>query len=156
MIRAILVSACLGLILPASLVAGELDDKLAKPDDPPDCPGQVSFLELRDGDTVSETFQVQFVTTGMEVVPAGVEKPNAGHHHVLIDLDVLPPLDRPLPMTDNIVHFGGGQTSTELTLEPGEHTLQLLMGDHLHIPHNPPAMSPRITITVVSDNESED
>lgn len=151
MIRNSLVSVCLGLMLPLSVAASELDDNLAKPDDPPDCPAQVSFLELRDGDTVPETFRVQFVITGMEVSPAGIEKPNAGHHHVLIDLDVLPPLDRPLPANDNIVHFGGGQTSTELTLEPGEHTLQLLLGDHMHIPHNPPAMSPRISIMVVED-----
>ena len=152
MIRTRLVFACLGLLLPLSLAAGELDDALKKADDPPDCPAQVSFLELRDGDTVPQTFMVQFVTTGMDVSPAGIEKPNSGHHHILIDLDQLPRLDQPLPMNDNIVHFGGGQTSAELTLEPGEHTLQLLLGDHLHIPHNPPALSPRITITVVEDS----
>ena len=151
MIRNRLVSVCLGLMLPLSVAASELDDTLAKAEDPPNCPAQVSFLELRDGDTVPETFRVQFVLTGMEVSPAGIEKPNTGHHHVLIDLDQLPPLDQPLPANDNIVHFGGGQTSTELTLEPGEHTLQLLLGDHMHVPHNPPAMSPRITITVVEE-----
>ena len=151
MIRASVYSLCMGLLLPLSLMASELDDTLSKPDNPPDCPAQVSFLELRDGDVVPTTFTVQFVTTGMDIAPAGVEKANSGHHHILIDLDQLPPLDRPLPKTENIVHFGGGETSTELTLEPGEHTLQLLLGDHMHVPHNPPAMSPRITVTVVEE-----
>lgn len=146
--KAWLVSMCLGLLLPLSLAAGELSDSVAEAEDPPDCPARVSFLELRDGDVVPETFEVQFVVTGMEVAPAGVETPNSGHHHLLIDLDVLPPLDMPLPKTENIVHFGGGQTSTTLTLPPGEHTLQLLLGDHMHVPHNPPVMSPRITIIV--------
>jgi hypothetical protein len=145
-----------------SLAASELDSSLPEKDNPPDCPAQVSFLELRDGDTVPQTFRVQFVVTGMDIAPAGVNKQNTGHHHILIDLDVLPPLDRPLlidldvlppldrplPKTDQIVHFGGGETSTELTLEPGEHTLQLILGDHMHVPHNPPAMSPRITVFV--------
>lgn len=143
-------SVCLGLLASFSLAANELDEVLETGNEP-HCPAQVSFLELRDGDTVSETFTVQFVTTGMDVAPAGVEKPNTGHHHVLIDLDVLPPLNLPLPKTDQIVHFGGGETTTELTLPPGEHTLQLLMGDHMHVPHNPPVMSPRITIMVIED-----
>ena len=150
----VLVLVCLGLLLPAGVSASELDEVLEKPDDPAHCPAQVSFLELRDGDVVPTTFRVQFVITGMEVAPAGVDKVNAGHHHILIDLDQLPPLDQPLPRTDQIVHFGGGETSTELTLEPGEHTLQLLLGDYMHVPHNPPAMSPRITITVVEDLEA--
>jgi hypothetical protein len=130
------------------LAASELDGSLPEKDNPPDCPAQVSFLELRDGDAVPQTFRVQFVVTGMDIAPAGVNKQNTGHHHILIDLDVLPPLDQPLPKTDQIVHFGGGETSTELTLEPGEHTLQLILGDHMHVPHNPPAMSPRITVFV--------
>lgn len=146
-------TASVGVLLSMSLCAGELEDALADTDHPPDCPAQVSFLELRDGDVVPTTFKVQFVVTGMEVAPAGVDKHNAGHHHILIDLDTLPPLDQPLPATDQIVHFGGGQTSTELTLEPGEHTLQLLLGDYMHVPHNPPALSPRITITVVEELE---
>lgn len=151
MIRSGFALLCLSLFLPPGAAASELDDALDESKDPAHCPAQVSFLELRDGDVVPTTFNVQFVITGMEVAPAGVNKVNTGHHHVLIDLDQLPPLDQPLPKTDQIVHFGGGETSTELTLEPGEHTLQLLLGDYMHVPHNPPAMSPRITITVVEE-----
>ncbi len=147
MIKAWLISMIVGLV-PLGLAAGELSDAISESDNPPDCPARVSFLELRDGDVVPETFEVQFVVTGMDIAPAGVEAPNAGHHHLLVDLDVLPPLDLPLPKTDQIIHFGGGETSTELTLPPGEHTLQLLLGDHMHVPHNPPVMSPKITITV--------
>ncbi|HKJ17572.1 MAG TPA: DUF4399 domain-containing protein [Xanthomonadales bacterium] len=153
MIRTWFITSILSLTLPMGLVAGELEDALDDSVHGPDCPAQVSFLELRDGDVVPTTFTVQFVITGMEVAPAGVAMENTGHHHILIDLNTLPPLDQPLPMTDQIVHFGGGQTSTELTLEPGEHTLQLLLGDYMHVPHNPPAMSPRITITVVEETE---
>lgn len=151
MSRVWLISASLAFLLPLSLAASELAGSLDDPENPPDCPAQVSFLELRDGDVVPTTFKVQFVVTGMDIAPAGVNKQNTGHHHILIDLDVLPPLDQPLPKTNQIVHFGGGETSTELTLEPGEHTLQLILGDHMHVPHNPPAMSPRITIFVEED-----
>ncbi len=153
--RNLLITLSLALMLPMGIAAGELEESLKDKDNPHDCPAQVSFLELRDGDEVPTTFKVQFVITGMEIAPAGVARENSGHHHLLIDLDRLPPLDQPLPATDQIVHFGGGQTSTELTLEPGEHTLQLLLGDHMHVPHNPPAMSPRITITVVEEESDE-
>ena len=79
---------------------------------------------------------------------AGQNIANTGHHHVLIDLEELPSMELPLPKNENVVHFGGGQTETQLELAPGEHTLQLLLGDHAHIPHTPPVMSPKITITV--------
>lgn len=106
------------------------------------------FINLKDGDVVDQTFTVRFGLSGMGVAPAGVDKDNTGHHHLLIDLDELPPLDMPLPATDNVKHFGKGQTETTVTLAPGTHTLQLLLGNHLHIPHNPPAMSEKITVTV--------
>ena len=83
----------------------------------------------------------------MGVAPAGVNKPNTGHHHLIIDADV-PALDAPIPASDNYKHFGGGQTETTIELAPGKHTLQLIMGDLMHIPHDPPVMSRRITITV--------
>lgn len=92
-------------------------------------------------------FRVWFGLRHMGVAPAGVDVPNTGHHHLLIDTD-LPPLDEPIPADNNHVHFGRGQTQTELTLPRGEHTLQLIMGDHAHVPHNPPVVSPRITITI--------
>jgi len=81
------------------------------------------------------------------IAPAGVMKPNTGHHHVILDAD-LPPFDLEIPADKNHLHFGAGQTEVRLTLPPGRHTLQLLMADHEHIPHNPPLYSNKITITV--------
>ena len=101
----------------------------------------------KDGESVSSPFSVRFGRKGMGIAPAGVTNPNTGHHHLLIDVDK-PNLDGAMPVTDNIKHFGGGQTETELTLPPGKHTLQLVLGDALHIPHEKPVMSPKITITV--------
>jgi hypothetical protein len=109
---------------------------------------KVYFIEPQDGATVGSTFTVKFGLSGMGVAPAGTDRENTGHHHILIDLDALPDMTKPLPATDNIVHFGGGQTETELTLPPGEHTLQLLLGNHVHIPHEKPVISDKITITV--------
>jgi hypothetical protein len=108
----------------------------------------VYFLSPKDGETVTSPFTVRFGLKGMGIAPAGVDQPNTGHHHLLVDLDKLPNLDAALPVTDNIKHFGGGQTETELTLPPGKHTLQLVVGDYLHIPHEKPIVSAKITITV--------
>ncbi len=83
----------------------------------------------------------------MGVAPAGMEKAKTGHHHLLIDTDV-PNLSRPIPADDNHRHFGGGQTEMVLELTPGEHTLQLLLADHNHVPHKPPVASQQITIMV--------
>ncbi|HUF22395.1 MAG TPA: DUF4399 domain-containing protein [Burkholderiales bacterium] len=91
---------------------------------------------------------VKFGLRGMGVAPAGVDMKNTGHHHILINVDKLPDMTRPLPASDQFVHFGMGQTETELKLNPGKHTLQLLLGNHLHIPHDPAVMSRKITITV--------
>lgn len=107
----------------------------------------VYFVAPADRDTVSNPVHVEFGLKNMDVVPAGTEAPNSGHHHLLIDTG-LPDLGHPIPADEQHVHFGDGSTSTELTLTPGEHTLQLLLADHRHIPHNPPVMSERITITV--------
>jgi len=101
-----------------------------------------------DGETVSNPVTVVFGVEGMGVAPAGVDAKGTGHHHLLIDVDGLPDLDAPIPSDDNHRHFGGGQTQVSLELENGEHTLQLLLGDHLHVPHDPPIMSSPITITV--------
>lgn len=82
------------------------------------------------------------------VAPKGVEMSNVGHHHLLIDTD-LPPFDEEIPSDRNHLHFGGGQTEARLeNLPPGKHTLQLLMGDHNHMPHDPPLYSEKITIIV--------
>lgn len=102
-----------------------------------------------DGATMTSPFLVRFGLRGMGVAPAGQAVANTGHHHLLIDVDELPPMDQPLPATDQVRHFGGGQTEVELELPPGEHTLQLVLGDALHLPHNPPVVSAKITITVV-------
>ncbi|MCP5367929.1 MAG: DUF4399 domain-containing protein [Hyphomicrobiales bacterium] len=100
-----------------------------------------------DGAVVTNPVTVQFGLSGMGVAPAGVEKAGTGHHHLLIDAAV-PDLDAPVPSDDNHRHFGGGQTEVTLRLTPGQHTLQLLLGDQNHIPHKPPVMSRRITVTV--------
>jgi len=106
------------------------------------------IISPQNGETVPQTFTVRFGLSGMGVAPAGVEREGTGHHHLLIDLKELPDLDKPLPANDHIRHFGGGQTETELTLPPGTHTLQLLMGNYMHVPHDQPVMSEKITITV--------
>lgn len=108
----------------------------------------VYFIEPADGATVATTFTVKFGLTGMGVAPAGVDREHTGHHHILINLDELPDMTLPLPANDQVKHFGGGQTEATLTLAPGEHTLQLLLGNHLHIPHDKPVISEKITITV--------
>jgi len=108
----------------------------------------VYFLSPEDGATVTSPFAVRFGLRGMGVAPAGVTAANTGHHHLLIDVAELPPENLPIPNDANHRHFGLGQTETEITLPPGQHTLQLVLGDHLHIPHQPPVRSEKITITV--------
>lgn len=109
---------------------------------------KVFFVQPIDGAVVSRTFTVRFGAAGIDIVPAGVMQENSGHHHILIDQEELPALDKPVPATDEIIHFGKGQTETELTLSPGKHTLQLLLGNFAHIPHKTPVVSEKITITV--------
>jgi hypothetical protein len=101
-----------------------------------------------DGETIHTTHvHVWFGTRNFGVAPAGTNKPNTGHHHLLVDAP-LPPLDQPIPNDKNHLHFGLGQTETYVDLPPGTHTLQLLMADGDHIPHDPPLMSKKITIHV--------
>ncbi len=109
---------------------------------------ELYFVTPKDGAKVSGEFTVSFGLRGMGVAPAGVDAPNTGHHHLLIDMDTLPPMDAPLPKTEQLRHFGGGQTQTSLTLPAGTHTLQLLLGNYSHIPHESPLMSEKITIVV--------
>lgn len=105
------------------------------------------FVGPADGDVVSNPVAVNFAIDGMTVVPAGQDVPHSGHHHLIIDAEI-PDLSLPVPASENYVHFGDGSSSTELTLEPGTHTLQLLFADFLHIPHDPPVISDQITITL--------
>lgn len=111
---------------------------------------QVYVISPKDGASVDGTFTVQFGLKGMGVAPAGINLPDTGHHHMLVDVadDAKPDFSMPLPANENILHFGKGQTETELTLPAGKHTLQLVLGDYLHIPHDPPVVSKKITITV--------
>ena len=113
---------------------------------------RVFFITPGDGDTVTNPVRVEFGIEGMSVAPAGDATPDSGHHHLLIDTG-LPELGFPIPKDANHVHFGDGSTATEIVLETGEHTLQLLLGDHLHIPHDPPLASQPITIYVESGVE---
>lgn len=109
---------------------------------------RVYIVEPADGATVPETFTVKFGLSGMDLAPAGVQKENTGHHHLLIDKEELPDLTASLPATEQIRHFGKAQTEAEITLSPGEHTLRLLLGNYAHVPHDNPAISEPITVTV--------
>lgn len=107
----------------------------------------VYFISPHDGDTVKGKLTVRFGLSHMGVAPAGVDKANTGHHHLLIDTG-LPDLNYAVPVDDHHMHFGGGQTEVTLTLAPGKHTLQLLLGDMGHVPHNPAVKSKIITIII--------
>ena len=109
---------------------------------------EVYFISPTNGAHVSGKFTVRFGLRGMGVAPAGVAFPDTGHHHLLINADPMPDLAQPLPASDSVRHFGKGQTETELELPAGTYTLQLVLGDHLHVPHQPPVMSGTIKITV--------
>ena len=112
-------------------------------------PGAKAYIiSPKDGEVVGKTFTVRFGLAGMGVAPAGVRVPNTGHHHLLIDLENLPDMEKPLVFSENVRHFGGGQTEAEITLAPGKHTLRLLLGNYVHIPHKPPVLSEKITVTV--------
>ena len=105
------------------------------------------FVTPADGATLKNLVTVRFGLTGMGVAPAGVDHPKTGHHHLLVDTDV-PDSSIPIPNDEAHLHFGGGQTETTVELTPGTHTLQLLLGDMRHIPHDPPVVSEKITVTV--------
>lgn len=108
---------------------------------------ELYFISPGDGATVSSPVSVRFGLKGMGVAPAGVQADNTGHHHLLVNT-ALPALSFPIINDENHLHFGGGQTEVTLELPPGEHTLQLLLGDFAHIPHEPAVMSEQITVTV--------
>lgn len=109
---------------------------------------RVYIVSPASGATVKSPFKVVFGLTGMGIAPAGTQFENTGHHHLLIDTDLPKDMTLPLPADAQHVHFGKGQTETTVTLPPGKHTLQLVLGDHLHIPFNPPVVSEKITVTV--------
>ena len=109
---------------------------------------EVYIVSPKDGAKVKSPVTVVFGLKGMGVAPAGIKFDNTGHHHLLIDGDVPADLSQPLAANEKSVHFGKGQTETSLTLPPGKHTLQLVLGDSLHIPHDPAVISKKITIVV--------
>ena len=107
-------------------------------------PKQGSVFERSEGSEIEVVFGIK----GMQVVPAGIAIPKSGHHHLLINISELPDLALPLPASDQVLHFGKGQTRTVIDLAPGIHRLQLVLGNHVHIPHNPPVVSEVIEIEV--------
>jgi hypothetical protein len=132
-------------VLPALAVA---QDAGGLPRSPAPADAQAYIQSPADGAEVTSPVTVRFGLRGLGVAPAGVQYENTGHHHLLIDVEDMPSMSMPLPTTEQIVHFGTGQTQTQVELPPGEHTLQLVLGDHLHIPHDPPVVSDPVTITV--------
>ena len=141
--RGLIVAA---VVLGTPFCAGSV--ALAQERTPSAAGAEVYIISPKDGATVHNPVLVQFGLRGMGVAPAGMKFDNTGHHHLLIDTDPPSDLSTPLPATDKIVHFGKGQTETTLNLAPGKHTLQLLFADANHIPHSPPVISQKITITV--------
>ena len=137
MLKALIVGASLSVLVTAAAIAQSPAPEGAK----------VYIIEPLDGAEVSSPVTVKFGLSGMGVAPAGVEKAKTGHHHLIINTKV-EDYDNPLPADDQHKHFGGGQTETTLELSPGKHTLQLILGDHNHVPHKPVIESEVITITV--------
>ena len=107
----------------------------------------VYIISPANGAIVSSPFKVVFGLSGMGIAPAGIKMPDTGHHHLIVDAS-LPDLDVAVPSSHHYRHFGKGQTETVVDLQAGKHTLQLLLGDWLHIPHVPPVSSQKITVTV--------
>jgi len=109
---------------------------------------EVYIISPKDGAKVKGPVTVVFGLKGMGIAPAGIKFDNTGHHHLLVDADVPADLSKPLPADEHNLHFGKGQTETSLTLTPGTHSLQLLLADSLHTPHDPAVISKKITIQV--------
>jgi hypothetical protein len=120
----------------------------ALPRSPAPANAKLYIVSPANGASAKSPVTIVFGLSGMGVAPAGVPFENAGHHHLLIDTDLPANVGLPLPATDNIRHFGKGQTEASIELKPGKHTLQLVLGDHLHIPFLPVVASQKITVTV--------
>ena len=109
---------------------------------------RIFFINLSDGQSVTSPVTVRFGINGMSIVPAGINKPMSGHHHLLINLENLPDMTKPIPADKNHLHFGKGQTETIIELPKGKHSLQLLLGNYIHVPHKVPFLSEKIEIIV--------
>jgi len=132
------------ILLAIAMTPGSVLAQTAAPAD-----ALVYVIWPRDGQRVRGPFTVRFGLRNMGVTRAGDTAPNAGHHHLLVDVDTLPDPKEPIPTDKKHLHFGGGQTEVQLDLAPGRHTLQLVLGDAEHKLFNPPVISKKITITVV-------
>ncbi|KWO84724.1 ATPase [Burkholderia ubonensis] len=134
------------LVMAATVLAPRIVFATGRTPSPPGAEAYIIWPS--DGATITGgKFWVRMGLRNMGICPKGIERPNVGHHHLLIDAD-LPPLDQPIPSDRNHLHYGAGQTEARIELPPGKHTLQMLMGDHDHVPHDPPVYSKKITITV--------
>lgn len=109
---------------------------------------KVYFINLEDGDRLESPFLIQFGLSGMGIAPAGTDRANTGHHHLLINVNEID-LSKPIPSSSSHIHFGGGQTESLVDLMPGDYSIQLVLADMTHTPHNPPIISQRINITVI-------
>ena len=109
---------------------------------------KVYFINLKDGDELKSPFLIQFGLSGKGIAPAGIDIDNTGHHHLLINVDEVN-YSMPIPSSKQHLHFGLGQTETILSLPPGKHKLQLILGDKYHVPHDPPLVSEIIEVKVV-------
>ena len=109
---------------------------------------KVYFINLEDGDRLESPFLIQFGLSGMGIAPAGTDRANTGHHHLLINVNEID-LSKPIPSSSSHIHFGGGQTESLIDLMPGDYSMQLVLGDMTHTPHNPPIISKIINITVI-------
>ena len=120
---------------------------VSMPRSPAPVGAKVTITSPANGATVKSPVTVTFTVEGMTLAAAGTNEPNTGHHHLLVDTG-MPALDQPIPKDANHIHFGMAQTEGQIELAPGQHTLQLLLGDGNHVPHDPPVASEQITITV--------
>ncbi len=140
------ISAAAALLLALFSVPALAQETKSAPD------AKVYFINLKDGDSVTSPFLVKFGLSGMGIAPAGLEGPltaNTGHHHLIIDDELKgDALKQPVPANETHLHFGKGQSEAMVKLSPGPHVLQIVLADWTHIPHNPPVVSERITITV--------
>ena len=140
--KRLLIAAAAAMLVSSPMMAGA--GETPSPDG-----AKVYFVNLKDGDTVKSPVLIQFGLSGMGVAPAGVEKDNTGHHHLIINESLEgEELDYAVPSDEQHLHFGGGQTEATVELPAGTHTLQLVLGDWSHVPHDRPVMSERITVTV--------
>ena len=137
-LKTVAAAACLALCFLGLALARE----------PSPAGAEVYIVSPKDGAKVKGPVTVVFGLKGMGIAPAGIKFDNTGHHHLILDTDAPADLSKPLPADEHNIHFGKGQTETTLTLNPGKHTLQLLLADSLHTPHDPVVISKKITIVV--------